>query len=848
MRRPVVALSSLIGLAVHLSGAGPGSAQTVAVFCERGFPYFGANQAVSPPAVAAVLRECGLDARLVDADALLGGALDDPSVRCLVWCYGNTFPREAQATITAFHQRGGCLVATGAPFTHPCRREDLGGRAVWRDEGHEDHGQHDRLGMGRVSGSVPVAAARFTQPPAAPFRLTSTRAGEDPLAYRVPAGMGVVFFPGEAGLTPEDEVVGIVGVGEGPRGFPVAAVKHHCARFPGAVDVWAGTQWLSDPRNPGEVLLLRQLLVRSTLYALTESGALPADQAGAAEQRLADWATRSALPARPLPTFHRRGSRRLFHASPPVSADDEIVVHDVSADDQPTRVALACVQGLVNRERPRLYLIYSPHDEQWLQWYQERGYVGPRLRRVDGSAELVDLFRDSLAGAILVDERHLNLGTMLASLERGIVCTEQQAAAWRLPVIADLRGRWQTDAEAYRWAFGELWPRMRHDVLCHGHPKRSAQQTDYLVAQRVFTFFISGAEDAADEGKDPVAETLLAEEVLAAAEPHSPVMGWWAWGDPPEGIGEYWGMTLASRYAKVTIGTEFMTNMSFHSGIPAPDRLSQPQIDALPLPDADPSKVYVAIGVLDSGNDPWYWLRPQREVWDAPGRGTTPTGWILGTALFDLAPGIAEWYYAHLTDRDELICGLSGLGYMNVPDYGRAYADRDALLGEYLDLTQEYLDRLDLRTVQTYHGSWGEPSDFAPDGDLARFARSLRGVKAFLPDIGRHESTRPASASHLLAGPEPDRRVPVFHCLTRWVPWTLSGDLSQRREDAEVANLVAEVRRMTPEQRPGFMSVFALSWTFRPEMINQAAADLGDPYVFVTPSQLARLYGQLGPQ
>jgi hypothetical protein len=90
--------------------------------------------------------------------------------------------------------------------------------------------------------------------------------------------------------------------------------------------------------------------------------------------------------------------------------------------------------------------------------------------------------------------------------------------------------------------------------------------------------------------------------------------------------------------------------------------------------------------------------------------------------------------------------------------------------------------------------------------------------------------------------------VPVFHCLTRWVPWTLSGDLSQRREDAEVANLVAEVRRMTPEQRPGFMSVFALSWTFRPEMINQAAADLGDPYVFVTPSQLARLYGQLGPQ
>jgi hypothetical protein len=304
-------------------------------------------------------------------------------------------------------------------------------------------------------------------------------------------------------------------------------------------------------------------------------------------------------------------------------------------------------------------------------------------------------------------------------------------------------------------------------------------------------------------------------------------------------------MTLASRYAKLTIGTDFLTNMTFHSGIPAPNRFRQPQIDRLPRPAADPSKVYVSISVLDSGNDPWYWLRPQREVWDAPGRGVTPTGWIIGTSLLDLAPGITEWYYAHLTDRDELICGLSGLGYMNVPDYGTANADRGRVLDEYLRLTQEYLDRMDLRTVQTYHGSWGERSDFAPDGDLALFARRLKRVNAYLPDIGRHDATTPEIANHVLAGPEPSSRVPVFHCLTRCVPWTLSGDLTQRREDGEVANLVAEVRKMTPQTRPGFMSVFALSWTFKPEMINRAAVQLGDPYVFVTPSQLAQAYTEL---
>ncbi|MDW8368424.1 MAG: hypothetical protein RMK49_21475, partial [Abditibacteriales bacterium] len=75
-------------------------------------------------------------------------------------------------------------------------------------------------------------------------------------------------------------------------------------------------------------------------------------------------------------------------------------------------------------------------------------------------------------------------------------------------------------------------------------------------------------------------------------------------------------------------------------------------------------------------------------------------------------------------------------------------------------------------------------------------------------------------------------------------PWTYSPDLGQRSEDAEVSHLVAEVRRMTPPTRPAFMSVFVLSWTFRPEMINRAAKELGDSYVCVTPSQLAGLLRQ----
>ncbi|MBI2302438.1 MAG: hypothetical protein HYU66_26330, partial [Armatimonadetes bacterium] len=681
MRHCVVGLALL----ANLAGASPG----VVVFCERGFPFYGANQAVSPRVVAETLHSCGVRTRLADARALSGGVLVDPDTRCLVWCYGNVFPREAGEAIAAFHRRGGCIVAVGVPFTHPCTRGQAGGRAVWRDGGHEDWS--GRIGTAAPAGFIKSGEARLEWAEGAPFRLTSQRAGSEPLAYGVPAGFGGYFFlradhrPEGSRLTPVVNVRDSAGLG----GSIVAAVRHG-----GGVDVFAGCQWLADPRDPAEVLLGCQLLMRGTLHALRQSKAMEPMAWAVAEERLERWVARHRLAARRLLPAAERGGDFVLPRCPAVRATDTVLVHAVDRDDQGARVALACLQGLVNRARPRLYLTYTEHDERWLSWYLERGYVRP-VERVPTADELFARLRGAVRGAVVADARDLNVATMLASVRGGVVCTAAQAKRWKLPVIADLRGRFAAELDGYKWAFDRLWPAMRHDVLCHGHRSRSPQPLDYLVAQRIFTWFIPGAVDGADPGQDPAASLNFAEKLLAATAPHSPVLGWWGWGEPAEGIGEYWGMTLASRYAKLTLGTEFMTNMSFHSGIPAPATLRQPQLDRQPAPAPDRGNVYVAIGVLDSGNDPWYWLRPQRDVWEAPGRGQTATGWVLGPLLHDLAPGVLEWYYAHLTDRDELTCALSGLGYMNVPDYGRAYADRDAVLDDYLAWTQRYRGRLD---------------------------------------------------------------------------------------------------------------------------------------------------------
>src|SRR5437899_7676517 len=39
------------------------------------------------------------------------------------------------------------------------------------------------------------------------------------------------------------------------------------------------------------------------------------------------------------------------------------------------RLTLACLQGIVNRKQPRLYLIQDRYDELWLEWLKQRGDI-----------------------------------------------------------------------------------------------------------------------------------------------------------------------------------------------------------------------------------------------------------------------------------------------------------------------------------------------------------------------------------------------------------------------------------------------------------------------------------------
>ena len=200
-----------------------------------------------------------------------------------------------------------------------------------------------------------------------------------------------------------------------------------------------------------------------------------------------------------------------------------------------------------------------------------------------------------------------------------------------------------------------------------------------------------------------------------------------------------------------------------------PRIFTQTQAAAAPHLTLDPTKVYVALNVLDSGDATWYWQSRQRQVWADPVRGSVPIGWCLNPTLKDTMPLVLKWYYQNATPNDYFFAAPSGLGYMFTTHYGEIFDDPDAVWDEFISFTASYCSATGLDAVETYDGGWGKPSP-PPAKMMARYTSGIPGLRAMLPDFGHHDAMSPDNADYLFDG------VPVFHALTRWNPsFTVSG-------------------------------------------------------------------------
>ncbi len=507
----------------------------------------------------------------------------------------------------------------------------------------------------------------------------------------------------------------------------------------------------------------------------------------------------------------------LFPQSAPPAK--ELVVCDLRKERPDMRLLVYSLQGLVNRRQPRLYCLSVDTDPMWLEHMQQRGWIAG-TETVPQARQLVDRFRDSFKGVVITDPAlpaSKNVATMLASVKDGLVASPRLAQELSLPVLDDLRGRWHTSAAAYAWAFDNLWGSLNHHVIACLWPQHLALR-DYLVENKVFIFWMSGALDGARKYASPNDEVHLMEQLLAKMPVNIPVLGY-PWAGKDVGMGEGPGVSLFAEFGKYLVGSIDCANLSVHSGLPVPAPRQKP---APPAPKLQADKVYVAIVISDGDNLPVLTSGNFPQLWQDKVRGQFPIGWTMSPSARILIPDVVDYYFSGATPNDEWLGAVSGVGYTYPDLYGKRFRepDRQKVYDEFLDQTATAMKAEDLRDLWIMNATRPEV--------ISRFAERIPFLDALYPDYGRRVMSGD-EATYATA-----RNVPVFHAVTGWRE-------DETRQD-RVARLVDDIRSMTPGQRPAFLHFFALNWFIDLPLLQEALKQLGPDYIAVRPDHLAALW------
>jgi hypothetical protein len=331
--------------------------------------------------------------------------------------------------------------------------------------------------------------------------------------------------------------------------------------------------------------------------------------------------------------------------------------------DIPAHALTLSIQGLANRDYPRVYLEYPTHW-QWeivrplITFLEKRHGVKFERLAVDDNDAALSRFAKYAKGCVVWDKAvrsSLIVAFTISGVEDLVIVTGDQlplAARHGLKPVVDLRGKFtgKTDAQIYQWAYDNYHARCSRDyyVVMGGHAGAEMQPgiADFGIRQRAFF------SDLSANPKHP-AELALLKRILAGQNPASIVLGWHSYGKDTEAQ----HTTLTGSYGLKMEGLHNLPNVSFTCQIPlTPDFKYENNHNVKPgKKDVAGNKVYLAAVSTDSMGI---------GTWTKPGRGEIPYAWqVLGNWSW-MNPPALQYFYESKTPNDYFIGGLSGPGYM----------------------------------------------------------------------------------------------------------------------------------------------------------------------------------------
>ncbi len=412
---------------------------------------------------------------------------------------------------------------------------------------------------------------------------------------------------------------------------------------------------------------------------------------------------------------------------PPLPAPKRLIAAPLSVDlPLDERLVLTTIQGLVNREHPRIYFVQDDTDAHWLEYYDKR--YGISHDTWDTTDRILKEFADTAEGYVVYDDAMLdssNVAMSMAGAWGVLPVSERLVPRVRelgLKEFDNFVGRWKNRYEAYRWALEHVFPHCSPNLLgavcvCAPHwPSDANWHYDYLAAQRMFTFDLSArARDRED--------VALFHEICERRSGPGCVMGWHCARCPEH---EY--VALQARHNLGVLCCTSTRNLSVHASIP---RATKPYkqkhhgpSDVRKVED----KVYLAF-VNTDGDATWSMLQGHSGRINDPEYGTLPYTWAILPYAWDLMPGVLRFIYDKKTRNDYFVAASAGALYT----YPYLLPDPRA----YLRLTRHYMDRCGLNIPYFTNWDddhWWQEVDLPSFVDLAR--KELPDALGFVRGMG----------------------------------------------------------------------------------------------------------------